>query len=294
MKIGLVTWLFFLLLGSLWREAQQAPEIERNCGEREYFNLHQRKCCSRCPPGTYASSQCSAKSDTNCKSCPVDSYNENWIYADKCKLCKSCPEDAGLVAIVNCSATTAVDCGCQDGYVCELASPLGECMHCRRVTSPAPTVEFSTGTHFWIIISVTVGLILLGFIIFLLVTNTRVLKRIVRVMGNEDNKTSSSLDATDARTFPEIVLLPGSNGTQSTDLSQNPAETTSHNTEDSLMQSVHLLDSTKGQSSDYISSFKVVSGCYPHLSIPVMSDDHLHYPIQEEHKAPEIEGPAST
>ncbi|OCT71446.1 tumor necrosis factor receptor superfamily member 3 [Xenopus laevis] len=300
MKVGPVLWLFFLLVVVLWREAQQAPGIEKNCGEHEYFHLKHKKCCSKCPPGTYASSQCNATSNTTCTPCPADFYNEKWIYANRCKMCWPCPKDTGLVATVNCSATTATECGCQDGFVCELYNPLGKCMHCRRVTTPTTTVESTTdhrtngghidpsdnGTPLWIIIPVTIGLICLGLIILLLVTNTHVLKGIVRAMGIEKDNKPSSLNTADARTEQDVaktVLLPTSKGTQSTDLSENPAEAILTYAENSPMQTCHLSESTNWQSSGYVYPFKVAPGCNPHLSIPVMlDDDHLHFPIQEE------------
>ncbi|XP_031761845.1 tumor necrosis factor receptor superfamily member 3 isoform X3 [Xenopus tropicalis] len=199
MKVGPVPWLFLLLLGSLWRDAQQAPKNEKDCGEHEYFNFKHKKCCSKCPPGTYASSQCNAKSNTTCTPCRSDFYTEQWNYADRCRMCFPCPkEDTRLVATVNCSATTATVCECQYGFVCEVNNALGKCMNCKRVATPPPTMEPSTdqGAPLSIIIPVAIGLILFACIILLLFPNTRVLKRIVRAMGTKkDNKSSSLVDA---------------------------------------------------------------------------------------------------
>ncbi|CAI9614233.1 unnamed protein product, partial [Staurois parvus] len=113
----------------------------QTCNETQYFKETWRKCCSRCPPGTYLKNECTETSDTECQPCEDGRYTSNWNYAARCMNCKSC--DQPLIEKEKCTRTKKEQCGCPDGYTCTQLTGTGICLICKPdllpTTVPLPT-----------------------------------------------------------------------------------------------------------------------------------------------------------
>lgn len=113
----------------------------QSCGdqEKEYYESKHRLCCSRCPPGTYVSTECSRHQDTICATCPENSYNEHWNHLSFCQLCRPCDKMLGFVEIMPCTSDHKTQCHCQPGMYCVFWN--SECEHCEPLSNCPPGTE---------------------------------------------------------------------------------------------------------------------------------------------------------
>ncbi|XP_060691951.1 tumor necrosis factor receptor superfamily member 5-like [Hemiscyllium ocellatum] len=87
------------------------------CNTRsQYWKLD--KCCSKCPPGTYMSSECTETKDSECQRCDSDRYQSEWNTLDHCQLHKSCNPNGGFVVEKPGTTTSDTICQCQLGMYC--------------------------------------------------------------------------------------------------------------------------------------------------------------------------------
>ncbi|XP_053413795.1 tumor necrosis factor receptor superfamily member 3 [Nycticebus coucang] len=107
--------------------------------EKEYYEPRHRVCCSRCPPGTYASAECSRSRDTICTTCSENSYTEHWNYVSSCHLCRPCDSVMGLEEVAPCTSKQKTQCRCQPGMFC--AARTHECTHCELLSDCPPGTE---------------------------------------------------------------------------------------------------------------------------------------------------------
>ncbi|OWK03979.1 LTBR [Cervus elaphus hippelaphus] len=113
----------------------------QSCGdqENEYYESKHRLCCSRCPPGTYVSTECSRHQNTICAKCPENSYNEHWNHLSFCQLCRPCDKMLGFVEIMPCTSDRKTQCHCQPGMYCVFWN--SECEHCEPLSNCPPGTE---------------------------------------------------------------------------------------------------------------------------------------------------------
>ncbi|KAM7115660.1 tumor necrosis factor receptor superfamily member 3 [Molossus nigricans] len=107
--------------------------------EKEYYEPKHQACCSRCPPGTHVSDECSNGQDTVCAACPKNSYNEHWNYLLICQLCRPCDKVLGFEETAPCTSKQKTQCRCQPGMFC--ARWDHECMHCESLPDCPPGTE---------------------------------------------------------------------------------------------------------------------------------------------------------
>ncbi|XP_008587922.1 PREDICTED: tumor necrosis factor receptor superfamily member 3 [Galeopterus variegatus] len=107
--------------------------------EKKYYEPKHRVCCSRCPPGTYVSAECSRSQDTVCTTCAENSYNEYWNHLPTCQLCRRCDPVMGFREIAPCTNKQKTQCHCQPGMFC--ASWAIECEHCEPLSDCPPGTE---------------------------------------------------------------------------------------------------------------------------------------------------------
>ncbi|XP_038658951.1 tumor necrosis factor receptor superfamily member 5-like [Scyliorhinus canicula] len=89
----------------------------KTCEDRTKY-LKFAKCCSKCPPGEYMSSQCTDVKDSECQRCGPDRYQSEWNTLDHCQLHKSCNNNGGFVVENPGTSTTDTVCQCQLGMQC--------------------------------------------------------------------------------------------------------------------------------------------------------------------------------
>nr|XP_023404486.1 tumor necrosis factor receptor superfamily member 3 [Loxodonta africana] len=107
--------------------------------EKEFYQPSHQVCCSRCPPGTYVTVQCSRSQDTACSPCTKNTYNEHWNYLIKCQLCRPCDPVMGFEEIKPCTRIQETQCRCQSGMFC--AQWDSECTHCEPLSNCPPGTE---------------------------------------------------------------------------------------------------------------------------------------------------------
>ncbi|XP_062949609.1 tumor necrosis factor receptor superfamily member 3 isoform X2 [Cynocephalus volans] len=106
--------------------------------EKKYYEPKHRVCCSRCPPGTYVSAECSRSQDTVCTTCAENSYNEYWNHLPTCQLCRRCDPDEAGEANNNCIP-------CKAGHFQNNSSPTARCQPHTRCEDQG-LVEAAPGT----------------------------------------------------------------------------------------------------------------------------------------------------
>ncbi|XP_072808308.1 tumor necrosis factor receptor superfamily member 11A isoform X1 [Vicugna pacos] len=116
------------LLGLLQATFQITPPC---ASERHYEHLG--RCCSKCEPGKYMSSKCTATSGSVCLPCGPDEYLDTWNEEDKCLLHKVCDTGKALVAVEPGNRTAPRRCACTAGYHWS-----EDCHCCRRNSKCAP------------------------------------------------------------------------------------------------------------------------------------------------------------
>ncbi|XP_004438791.1 PREDICTED: tumor necrosis factor receptor superfamily member 3 isoform X2 [Ceratotherium simum simum] len=107
--------------------------------EKEYYEIKHQVCCSRCPPGTHISAECSHGQDTACATCPENSYNEHWNHLFICQLCRPCDQMLGFEETAPCTSKQKTQCRCQPGTFCVLWN--FECVHCEPLSDCPPGTE---------------------------------------------------------------------------------------------------------------------------------------------------------
>lgn len=107
--------------------------------EKEYYEPKHQVCCSRCPPGTHVSAECSRDQDTVCATCPEHSYNEHWNHLPICQLCRPCDQILGFQETAPCTSKQKTQCHCQPGMFCVHWDH--ECIHCEPLPECPPGTE---------------------------------------------------------------------------------------------------------------------------------------------------------
>ncbi|KAM5254897.1 tumor necrosis factor receptor superfamily member 3 isoform 2-T2 [Hipposideros larvatus] len=107
--------------------------------EKEYYEPKHQACCSRCPPGTRVSAECSLGQDTVCATCSENSYNEHWNHLTHCQLCRPCDHILGFEETAPCTSKQKTQCRCQPGMFCTLRDH--ECLHCEPLSDCPPGTE---------------------------------------------------------------------------------------------------------------------------------------------------------
>ncbi|XP_024904529.1 tumor necrosis factor receptor superfamily member 3 isoform X2 [Pteropus alecto] len=107
--------------------------------EKEYYEPKHQVCCSRCPPGTYVSTECSRSQDTVCDKCSENSYNEHWNHLSNCQLCRPCDWILGFQETAPCTSKQKTQCHCQPGMFCIFLGH--ECVHCEPLSDCPPGTE---------------------------------------------------------------------------------------------------------------------------------------------------------
>ncbi|XP_066538297.1 tumor necrosis factor receptor superfamily member 11A [Hoplias malabaricus] len=128
---GWITCLIFTL-------CVQRIQAKPTCKLDQY--LKDKKCCSKCGPGTFLFKECTANSDTLCRPCVNNEYQPEHTTDRACLLQKYCDDGKGFYRPVPSSTTEAEPCLCKDGFQC---SPLN-CEFCVQIPS-CPAGQGLTG-----------------------------------------------------------------------------------------------------------------------------------------------------
>ncbi|XP_074214044.1 tumor necrosis factor receptor superfamily member 3 isoform X1 [Camelus bactrianus] len=115
--------------------------------EKQYYESKHQVCCSRCPPGTHVSAECSHGQDTVCATCPENSYNEHWNHLSFCQLCRPCDQMLGFVEITPCTSKDKTRCRCRPGMFCVFWD--SECVHCEPLSDCPPGTEAELRDKAW-------------------------------------------------------------------------------------------------------------------------------------------------
>ncbi|XP_005610913.1 tumor necrosis factor receptor superfamily member 3 isoform X1 [Equus przewalskii] len=115
--------------------------------EKEYYEAKHQVCCSRCPPGTHVSAECTRGQNTVCATCPENSYNEHWNHLSICQLCRPCDQMLGFEETAPCTGKQKTQCRCQPGMFCVLRDP--ECVHCEPLSDCPPGTEAEPKDEVW-------------------------------------------------------------------------------------------------------------------------------------------------
>ncbi|XP_030043999.1 tumor necrosis factor receptor superfamily member 3 [Microcaecilia unicolor] len=143
------TW---LLLAILWdflptAPAQLSPYKVKDQDEcpnaTKYYLKKNGLCCSRCPPGYFASETCIPGRDTTCLQCSNNMVTETWNYLPKCFLCPKCESVLGFEVALPCNLTHKTKCRCVKGTHCITADTQDECTHCESDSECPPGTEVS-------------------------------------------------------------------------------------------------------------------------------------------------------
>ncbi|XP_075389328.1 tumor necrosis factor receptor superfamily member 11A [Tenrec ecaudatus] len=124
--------LVLLALGALLAPLQVTFQITPLCASERHYE-HFGRCCSKCQPGKYMASKCTATSDSACLPCGPDEYLDTWNEEDKCLLHKVCDVGKALVAVEPGNRTAPRRCACTAGYHWS-----DDCACCRRNSECAP------------------------------------------------------------------------------------------------------------------------------------------------------------
>ncbi|XP_068772450.1 tumor necrosis factor receptor superfamily member 25 [Struthio camelus] len=86
------------------------------CPAGTRWNETARRCCARCPAGTFLRSPCTSRgNDSVCEACPAGTFLSQPNTAPECQACYECDRHAFQSVLRNCSATSNVVCGCEPG-----------------------------------------------------------------------------------------------------------------------------------------------------------------------------------
>ncbi|KAF3856209.1 hypothetical protein F7725_016932, partial [Dissostichus mawsoni] len=101
------------------------------CGEHQY--QVDRRCCNKCPPGTYMKNYCTKVQQTVCRPCKEGFYSDKYHSFDRCEECRSCLYEYAE----KCQNTTNANCSCHNGFLCS-NNVCSECQVNKCVTGEKP------------------------------------------------------------------------------------------------------------------------------------------------------------
>ncbi|XP_061114846.1 tumor necrosis factor receptor superfamily member 1B-like [Conger conger] len=138
-------WIKYLLIAVVMHLAENKvlslpypPDSSGRCGDPDaYFEETLKACCTRCAPGSYVKSVCSATANTVCEECKKGTYLEEVNYAKSCIRCRTCRRDWGLVYEEDCTASSNAKCVCRPGTYCYIRER-GSCVECTELTTCPP------------------------------------------------------------------------------------------------------------------------------------------------------------
>ncbi|XP_029441980.1 tumor necrosis factor receptor superfamily member 3-like isoform X2 [Rhinatrema bivittatum] len=134
-----------LLLALLWLFSSSAPAQKEECLKATKYYLEENGlCCSRCPPGHYASEKCNPEKDTVCLQCADNTFTEFWNYVPACYRCSRCDTVLGFEVALPCNFTHKTKCSCMNGTHCVSGDTPGECTHCEADSECPPGKEVSS------------------------------------------------------------------------------------------------------------------------------------------------------
>ncbi|KAJ8336725.1 hypothetical protein SKAU_G00379450 [Synaphobranchus kaupii] len=110
-----------------------------SCSPHEY--VRDRRCCSKCKPGTYALSLCTSTLDTICRPCGSNEYQPDWNNELRCLTQKYCDRGRGFDSDRPENQTAAVPCRCLPGLQCSLVN----CEFCERMRLCPPGYGLTVG-----------------------------------------------------------------------------------------------------------------------------------------------------
>ncbi|KAK6293035.1 hypothetical protein J4Q44_G00365360 [Coregonus suidteri] len=123
--------------GMALRRALSRP----TCTQQQY--LKDKRCCSKCEPGSYVFAECAGYSDTKCRQCGSDEYQPDWTNETKCLPQKFCDTGKGFNRERPSNPQAAVPCQCQPGLEC---SPIN-CEFCEKIPTCGPGYGLETDTE---------------------------------------------------------------------------------------------------------------------------------------------------
>ncbi|KAG7455426.1 hypothetical protein MATL_G00256700 [Megalops atlanticus] len=110
-----------------------------SCNPQQYPK--DRRCCSKCPPGTFAFVLCTGTSDTICRPCGSNEYQPDWNNETRCQTQKFCDKGRGFDPVRPENRTAAVPCRCLPGLQCSLVN----CEFCERMKVCPPGYGLAVG-----------------------------------------------------------------------------------------------------------------------------------------------------
>ncbi|KAL6462875.1 hypothetical protein MHYP_G00292970 [Metynnis hypsauchen] len=119
---GWITCLIFAL-------CVQRKHAKPACNQEQY--LKDKRCCSKCRPGTYMFDECNEATDTICRPCGKDEYQSEYNTDHRCLPQKFCDDGKGFYRPSPSSPYEPVPCECKEGFQC---SPLN-CEFCDQIPS---------------------------------------------------------------------------------------------------------------------------------------------------------------
>ncbi|XP_045566524.1 tumor necrosis factor receptor superfamily member 11A [Salmo salar] len=130
-------WIIHLVLTLCTQRALSRP----TCSQQQY--LKEKRCCSKCEPGSYVFAECAGYSDTKCRPCGSDEYQPDWTNETKCLPQKFCDTGKGFNRVRPSNRLAAVPCQCKPGLQC---SPIN-CEFCEKIPSCGPGYGLETDTE---------------------------------------------------------------------------------------------------------------------------------------------------
>ncbi|KAK6299560.1 hypothetical protein J4Q44_G00295930 [Coregonus suidteri] len=121
-------WIIHLVLTLCAQRALSRP----TCSQQQY--LKDKRCCSRCEPGSYVFAECAGSYDTKCRPCGSDEYQPDWTNETKCLPQKFCDTGKGFNRVRPSNPQAAVPCQCKPGLQC---SPIN-CEFCEKIPTCGP------------------------------------------------------------------------------------------------------------------------------------------------------------
>nr|XP_046211477.1 uncharacterized protein LOC124039495 [Oncorhynchus gorbuscha] len=130
-------WIIHLVLTLCAQRVLSRP----TCSQQQY--LKEKRCCSRCEPGSYVFAECAGYSDTKCRPCGSDEYQPDWTNETKCLPQKFCDTGKGFNRVRPSNRLAAVPCQCKPGLQC---SPIN-CEFCEKIPTCGPGYGLETDTE---------------------------------------------------------------------------------------------------------------------------------------------------
>lgn len=134
-------WDFSASVPAQWKPSEVKEEECTNT--TKYYLKDHGLCCSRCPPGYYASERCIPGKDTTCLQCPNNMFTELWNYLPSCFRCLRCDHVLSFEEALPCNLTHRTKCRCIEGTHCITGDTPGRCTHCETDSECPPGTEVS-------------------------------------------------------------------------------------------------------------------------------------------------------